>query len=181
VPERHWTGSTRGAAGPLSRPPVRRRAAQSSCALLLALFGLRVYSMRPSGRPPAVRVLWAPHRGAVGPGAHAPATRGGSAPRLQLVALSSGPVRMAYGPRPAYTRCFLHGPGSQRPGRSGRVLVPVRPAGGSSLPAGPPTPWEASTAALRSPARGLFAPVALIKAVPAPRRSRNKGKGFKGP
>lgn len=110
MPERHWTGSTRGAAGPLSRPPVRRRAAQSSCALLLALFRF-------------ARVFYAPFGPASGRPCPLGAPPGRRRPRRTRARYARGKR-----PPPAARRSFLR-PGADglRPPPRLHSLLPPRP------------------------------------------------------
>ena len=177
MPRGHRAAPSRGASGPLSRPPLRCRSAQSSCAPLLALSGLLAFlcALRAGLRPSAP---FGPPTGGPSVAARARPRRAGIAPpALRALALAYGPGRMAYGPRPASARCSLLGPGSQRPGRSGRVLRSgsasgrLRPSG-----RGPPLLGQARAPRFAPPGGAWSRLRRSLGAVPAP---PGKGKGKK--
>lgn len=148
---------------------VRRRSAQSSCAPLLALKWVARDSVRPFG------VGLRPSR----PARARPLCAGVPPPGLRAVALSCGPGRRAYGPRPAFARCSLLGPGRHRPGRSGRVLRSGS-AFGRLRPfvRGPPSPGAACVPRSAPPggARSRLRRSQLGGPRPARERSRSRAK-----
>lgn len=159
---------------------VRRRSAQSSCAPLLALTWVARDSVRPFGvglRPPG-RFGPAPG-GPSRPARARPLCAGVPPPGLRAVALSCGPGRRAYGPRPAFARCSLLGPGRHRPGRSGRVLRSGS-AFGRLRPfvRGPPSPGAACVPRSAPPggARSRLRRSQLGGPRPARERSRSRAK-----
>lgn len=104
--------------------------------------GLRAHSLRPSGRPAAVRPLWARRWRAVASGARAPASRGESAPHppggrsfLRPEADGLRPPPRPRSPAPSAAR--------QANGRPAPVAwsARVRPAVGSRPLAGAPLSW----------------------------------------
>lgn len=146
------------------------------------------YSMRPSGRPAAVRSLCSPRRGLVGPGARVPVGGGVSAPQ------PSGPglFPAARGGWPAATAPLSRAAPSRAREDTARALpvpccAPVRPQGGPGPPGRvPPLLGKAFCAAASSMRRGWPRLWRVMGRFPAPcakgkvKRLGQGKKGFKG-
>ena len=99
-------------------------------------------SMRPSGRPTAVRPLCGPRWGPVGPGARVPVGGGVSAPSLPALGSFLGPGAAGLWPPPRFRALLPPGPGKPPPGpfRS-RAAFQFGPRAAQGLQAGTPSPW----------------------------------------